>query len=230
MLSASTAWAQTAQRGSYLGSSLGYVSPSASLTSGSSHNLFNSYSYGGGGFASFNPFAGLGANGTSGTGTNLGTSVFGLAFLLGARMDATLEDGLPVQLRIAGIRPKTLLLWALDIEVSSAAGPTQSLCPDGAYLLPRRVSAGTGVPEEGGGLDIACVGSSVGKCIEYGYSPWIPSQHETHRACVRMLRADYCGDGRSFTVDGTLIGVSDASGIQQDTGSVLQREAVWCPD
>ena len=35
-----------------------------------------------------------------------------------------------------------------------------------------------------------------------------------YNACVRMLRADYCGDGRSWTRDGTLIDMWDDHRIQ----------------
>lgn len=35
-----------------------------------------------------------------------------------------------------------------------------------------------------------------------------------HQACTRMIRADYCGDGRSHTNDGTLIDVWDGFGLQ----------------
>ena len=36
-----------------------------------------------------------------------------------------------------------------------------------------------------------------------------PTRELLHEACVRMVRADYCGDGRSHTVDGMAIDVWD---------------------
>lgn len=30
-----------------------------------------------------------------------------------------------------------------------------------------------------------------------------------HQACTRMLRADYCGDGKPWTLDGTLLDIFD---------------------
>lgn len=40
---------------------------------------------------------------------------------------------------------------------------------------------------------------------------------ELHQACVRAARADYCGDGRSYTADGTLIDLWDAYGLVSKT-------------
>jgi hypothetical protein len=54
-----------------------------------------------------------------------------------------------------------------------------------------------------------------------------------HEACVRMLRADYCGDGRSWTRDGTLIDIWDDDGIQKpDTlaDPTFSFEAGWGPE
>ena len=48
-----------------------------------------------------------------------------------------------------------------------------------------------------------------------------------------MVRADYCGDGRSYTRDGTMIEVEDAFGILGDGGlpSPTRRfEAAWGPE
>jgi hypothetical protein len=52
--------------------------------------------------------------------------------------------------------------------------------------------------------------------------------------CVRMVRADYCGDGRSFTRDGTVIGYRDSAGLATLTAEdiateSLAFEAVWGP-
>lgn len=53
-----------------------------------------------------------------------------------------------------------------------------------------------------------------------------------HQACVRMIRADYGGDGVAHTRDGTRIDVFDRLGIQRparDPGN-LQFEAGWNAD
>jgi hypothetical protein len=53
---------------------------------------------------------------------------------------------------------------------------------------------------------------------------------EYHQACTRMIRADYCGNGRSYTFNGTLIEVSDALSpqIQQATQG-WPLEGQWNP-
>ena len=43
------------------------------------------------------------------------------------------------------------------------------------------------------------------------------------------MRADYCGDGRSFTVDGTPINIYDRLNIQEDTEE-WRFEARWNTD
>ncbi len=42
-----------------------------------------------------------------------------------------------------------------------------------------------------------------------------PAPDHLHAACVQMVRADYCGDGRSHTQGGTLIQVYDDLGVQR---------------
>jgi hypothetical protein len=54
--------------------------------------------------------------------------------------------------------------------------------------------------------------------------PWL------HQACVRMIRADYCGDGRPHTRDGTRIDLYDRLGIQRDEPVPgMSFEAAWGP-
>jgi hypothetical protein len=56
---------------------------------------------------------------------------------------------------------------------------------------------------------------------------------EYYDTCVRMVRADYCGDGRAWTRDGTIIDMWDDQGIQKsDTQNdpAFSFEAGWKPD
>jgi hypothetical protein len=79
----------------------------------------------------------------------------------------------------------------------------------------------------------ACRHYAAAKCIEMGYKPWLTASgaklQDYFQACTRMLRADYCGDGNSYTVNGTLINVYDRLGLQQDTESWVP-EAEWGPN
>jgi hypothetical protein len=65
--------------------------------------------------------------------------------------------------------------------------------------------------DESGHVSFACTSGAIGKCIRWGYPPGAAAG--LHQACVRMVRADYGGDGTSHTRDGTLIGFCDRVGI-----------------
>jgi len=109
-----------------------------------------------------------------------------------------------------------------DVDASGA--------PRHAVPLANRWDYRSGV--EGGGSEIeepsrftfACAGYALAECVEMGYRSWATalscvggdckkvSLAPLHQACTRMLRADYCGDGASFTINGTLINVYDHLG------------------
>jgi hypothetical protein len=65
-----------------------------------------------------------------------------------------------------------------------------------------------------------------------GYKPWkSEAMWDRHQACVRMVRADYCGDGVGHTRNGTPIDVYDDAGIQtEDPRAALTFEAAWGKD
>lgn len=71
---------------------------------------------------------------------------------------------------------------------------------------------------------------AIGKCIDIGYRPWAEvggvALDGHHQGCVRAMRADYCGDGISYTTDGKLINLYDGLGIQIDAED-WQIEAEW---
>ncbi len=75
-------------------------------------------------------------------------------------------------------------------------------------------------PGREGRITLTCASGAVGKCVRFGYKPWKPGPNgedlrPLHAACVQMVRADYCGDGRPHTRDGTLIQVYDDLVIQR---------------
>jgi hypothetical protein len=64
----------------------------------------------------------------------------------------------------------------------------------------------------------ACTAGVLAKCYRWGYRPWLTDASGSslpfsnlHWSCTRMARADYCGDGRSWTRNGTTINVWDAA-------------------
>lgn len=85
------------------------------------------------------------------------------------------------------------------------------------------------------GVDLTCTSGAEGKCILMGYRPWddradVPMQ-DLHAACVHMMRADYGGDDRPSTRDGTLVDVYDRFGIQKpESVDPLPFEAAWGKD
>jgi hypothetical protein len=80
----------------------------------------------------------------------------------------------------------------------------------GFPLAGRRTATGAFGPGPPGAFELICTSGAVGKCVRLGYHPWATapdgrSMREYLNACIRMMRADYCGDGRSWTRDGTPI-------------------------
>jgi hypothetical protein len=83
-------------------------------------------------------------------------------------------------------------------------------------------------------ITFACTSGAIGKCVRFGYKPWKTvggvSLADYHQACVHMVSADYCGDGRAHTRDGTLIGIYDRLGIQKRSPAPgMVFEAAWSP-
>ncbi|MEZ4383444.1 MAG: ADYC domain-containing protein [Nannocystaceae bacterium] len=113
----------------------------------------------------------------------------------------------------------------------------ESLCFDGegqptdALLLPGEWDHETGERTNSNptSMTAACRHAALAKCAEWGYRPGLlPS---SHASCVRMVRADYAGDGVAHTENGTLIHVGDKYGInKQDSEPGLLKEAEWGPD
>lgn len=81
-------------------------------------------------------------------------------------------------------------------------------------------------------VTFSCANGALAKCARSGYKPWKTfngqSLRDYHQACVRMVRADYCGDGTAHTKDGTTINLYDHLGIQKpDVSPGMQFEAAW---
>jgi hypothetical protein len=122
-------------------------------------------------------------------------------------------------------------------------GPLCQPGPDGrrqaipvrGHFLPEDGRFADGEP---GAFELACTGGVMGKCIRFGYHPWQtsawpakalyreavnekqqqtdaspPSYLTLYNACLRMMRADYGGDGVGTTRNGMRIDLYDARGI-----------------
>jgi hypothetical protein len=95
----------------------------------------------------------------------------------------------------------------------------------------------------------ACTNAVLAKCVLWGYRPWATatrckhqnkpkdqqceevSLRDYHQACTRMARADYCGDGTPWTVEGTAIDVyDDLTPPVESPTTDWKLEAEWTPE
>jgi hypothetical protein len=133
-------------------------------------------------------------------------------------------------------------LYTLSVQ-DSADGSWSNLCqpgPDGvakAFPLSGTWSEGGRHLPEDRAFSLICTGGAIGKCVRWGYKPWRTAANgeslwDYHQACVRIVRADYGGDGTGHTRDDTPVDVFDRLGILKpaaDPGE-LSFEAAWGVD
>jgi hypothetical protein len=77
-------------------------------------------------------------------------------------------------------------------------------------------------------FSFACLEAGAPLCLRWGTTD--EGATETYQACARMMRADYCGDGKSHTLEGTLVKPlkrGDPTSTANDPGHF---EAAWRPD
>ena len=182
-------------------------------------------------------FNGISFNGISFNGISFNGISFNGTDFIGADLEAQLSNGMTIPMRIDDIDPldSDPELLAYEVSVSDGAGGWSSLCgyeEDGSARRALPVegtwNTTTGAWVDTGLVSFACRKASIAKCIEFGYRPW-EGFGDHHKACVRMLRADYCGDGTPHTVNGTPINLYDNAGVQVDTES-WPVDAEWGPD
>jgi hypothetical protein len=181
---------------------------------------------------------GTSLNGTSLNGTSLnGTSLNGTDFI-GAHLNGTLSNGETLEMRIDNIAPLTgansdVLAYTVSASVDGGWVPLCGYDTDGSVKAAIPVAGSWNVTtgawsDDGNTFSWACRKASVAKCVEFGYKSW-EGFADHHHACVRMLRADYCGDGTPHTITGTPINLYDNTGVQADTES-WPVDAEWTPD
>ncbi len=166
-----------------------------------------------------------------------GTQLVGKEIQIGA-------TGAPLRLRIDSItadrRSPDVLLH--EIYAQGRDGQWQNICtPDAegkrlALAVAGYTRLDGSFAHDTDRLSITCSSGAQGKCLRLGYSYWKTgpdgqSMLPLFNACMRMVRADYCGDGRSWTQDGTTIDVYDDQGIQvPEKEQTLPFEAGWTED
>lgn len=77
-------------------------------------------------------------------------------------------------------------------------------------------------------LYLGCHKGAVGKAGTWGYLPWDISLAD-FEAVVRAVRADYCGNGVSYTHPGVALTLEDVWGVNTFAAQAGHTEAVWGP-
>ena len=183
----------------------------------------------------------LAVEGTSFVLRNLDGTELGSPQLVGAELDL----GAGVTVRIDAVRTDPgdssgeTMLHALSTR--RADGAWVPLCePDAegkreGFPVPGRWDEAGRYHADAGHFALTCTSGAQAKCVRFGYKPWKPAPDGAslvplYEACVRMVRADYCGDGVATTREGTQIDVYDRHGVQRpESGPELRFEAGWSP-
>ncbi|HYO59105.1 ADYC domain-containing protein [Archangium sp.] len=191
-------------------------------------------------------YAGAWLEGSTFHGWYSGSHVSGMDFVQ-ARFLGNLGEGGQVELRVDAITPglgANQDVWTYRVSYREPTdGQWYPICRDAsgqpadAIAVAGRWDYRQGLAGVGGAkyddpraFTFACEGAAIAKCIRLGYKPWASTGGVNlaahHQACTRLIRADYCGDGTSHTVDGQWVNLYDAVGVQQDTES-WGLEAEW---
>ncbi|MFY0532351.1 ADYC domain-containing protein [Nannocystis pusilla] len=179
----------------------------------------------------------------------VGTTVYRGADLVGSRWELTLfnadtdgdgdhdaddEPEVDVELRIASfqqISPKEAHYTFETVDELGNIVPVCDADTDGVHtMVPIKdltVNEVTGrMGKRSNTLYLACTSGAVGKAVQWGYKPWERPIDEFEVA-TRMVRADYCFDGTSYTQTGTHLQIKDKYQINTFLRSDDPTEAVW---
>jgi hypothetical protein len=176
-----------------------------------------------------------------------GTTITGAGFV-GAQFSGHLSNGSTVALRVdsrVALGGANADVYAYGVSFQTTAGWSPLCGKDaggvailavplgGTWNYAQGVANGGAFTADATRFTFACRTTAIAKCVELGYKPWKStaggvSLQGHHLACIRMLRADFCGNGTSYTVDGTPINLYDNVGVQADT-QPWYIEAEWSP-
>lgn len=167
------------------------------------------------------------------------------AALVGLELEVLDAADQPVHLRIDAEAPSLGALAAYEVSrLDPATGRWEPYCaPDSqgrrvAIALSGRWRNGGAGPfvQDPYDFTLTCTGGSNGKCARMGYAPGARTRDGESltpyfEACVRMLRADYCGDGSTHTRPGVAVEHDDrhGRGARAHAPDGMAFEAVWGP-
>ena len=154
--------------------------------------------------------------------------------VLGHSTTASWADGAPDVHRYALVYPDlSALLGSRNVcngNLTDLLATTATVLGGETYdLVTKEVNA-----DQNRWFTIACPNSAADKLNMLGYGPQLdfdgtglPATPDQRQATLKMITADYCGDGTSYTVNGTPIQWSDAAGTVNVSGTPGPVEAIW---
>ena len=154
--------------------------------------------------------------------------------LVGSRWQLSPAEGEPYEIWISGYSEISATEARYTFQALDAHGDTVHVCaPDASgqhagypladILVDHATGAMTARPNT---LYIACISGAIGKAVTWGYSP-VSLALDEFTTVVRMIRADYCFDGASWTTAGTGVQIKDKWNIDAFLYSSYMTEAVW---
>lgn len=181
------------------------------------------------------------------TGADAGGVILSGAQLVGAQFGVVVGDAANVTMTITDY-DDTVASWsdagaqitAYRASYRDAQQQPQPLCPAADannqwFMLIAGERYDSGVNEvigAPGSVTIACVGEAVAKMKLMDFHPNGNRQASAmeRQATLRMITADYCGTGQSFTAAGTPVAWRDAAGQIEPAVSEVVLEAMWDED
>jgi len=171
-----------------------------------------------------------------------GMAIHGMDFSQ-ARFIGTLGSGDSLTLRVDSLVPPTLNddVWTYQVSywkaetqgwapicVHGDGTPASAIAVAGRWNYLQGVAGGGDWINDTSAFTFACEGGAISKCIHLGYKPWTTGTAlaDHHHACTRLIRADYCGNGSTYTEAGKWVNLYDALVVQQDDAGWL-LEAEW---
>jgi hypothetical protein len=129
-----------------------------------------------------------------------------------------------------GVSYQTSGTWTRLCGSDANSQPILAIPVTGMWNYQTGVTGGGSYTADSTRFTMGCRGTAIAKCVEMGYKPWKTVSGvnlQNHMvACTRMLRADYCGNGTSYTANGKQVDLYDNLGVQSDTQG-WDFEAEW---
>jgi hypothetical protein len=163
------------------------------------------------------PLSGTGHVGSKWTGTS--DTGAAITLLIDSAQQGTAPNS---DLWFYGVSYQTSTGWSPLCGLDATGAPIKAVTVAGVWSTTTATYASSTTQ-----FTFACRTKTIAKCVELGYKTYRSATTQL-ASCVRLLRGDYCGNGKPFTLDGQLLNLYDNIGIQLDTQS-WAPEAEWTP-